>query len=295
MCNVWSLGRMLHLQGSSLAIDFVVLLRRLFTSEVHTRIDDHAAQSYTSASFNSTSNLCHCKKFAIASLVKLGHCTGCFHLPTPSTFAKVLSFQICTLHSFAHVPIVLRFHQTGYDSNPFGDAVFITMLKLLLVELVFLTAITGQYACTRDGTPSSIFGVLTISFSFLAVARLQNQLVMMPDFRGTARPKIALRHFVRGLDRWTVASEVADCVYDLIVGRSTGRTIIVKRRNERHTETETPIVRQMGNRKLLQCTMYCNEEYSHQITCSLYTGGNLVDTGSLELPQWNPPASWSLL
>ena len=29
-------------------------------------------------------------------------------------------------------------------------------------------------------------------------------------------------------------------------------------------------------------------------TCSLYTGGNLADTRSLELPPWNPPASWSL-
>ena len=44
----------------------------------------------------------------------------------------------------------------------------------------------------------------------------------------------------------------------------------------------------------LQCIAYCNKEHSHQNTCSLYTGGNLADTGSLELPPWNPPASWSL-
>ena len=44
----------------------------------------------------------------------------------------------------------------------------------------------------------------------------------------------------------------------------------------------------------LQRIVYCNKEHSHQITCSLYTGGNLADTRSLELPQWNPPASWSL-
>ena len=150
---------MLHLQGSSLATDFAILLCRLFTSDVHTRADDHAAQSYTSASFNSASNLCHCKKFAVASLARLGHCTGCFHLPMPSTFAQVLSFQIYTLHSFARVLIVLKFHQISYDGNPFGDAVFNTMLKLPLVDLVFLTAITGRYACTRDGTPTSIFGL----------------------------------------------------------------------------------------------------------------------------------------
>ena len=44
----------------------------------------------------------------------------------------------------------------------------------------------------------------------------------------------------------------------------------------------------------LQCIAYCNKEHSHQSICSLYTGGNLADAGSLELPQWNPPASWSL-
>ena len=45
---------------------------------------------------------------------------------------------------------------------------------------------------------------------------------------------------------------------------------------------------------LLQCTVYCNKEHSHQSTCSLYAGGNLADIGSLELPPWNPPVSWSL-
>ena len=60
---------------------------------------------------------------------------------------------------------------------------------------------------------------------------------MMPFSRGTTRPKIVLRHFARRLDRWTVAREAADCVYDLTVGRSTGRTIVAKRRNERHNET----------------------------------------------------------
>ena len=44
----------------------------------------------------------------------------------------------------------------------------------------------------------------------------------------------------------------------------------------------------------LQCIAYYNKEHSHQSTYSLYTGGNLADTRSLELPQWNPPASWSL-
>ena len=61
--------------------------------------------------------------------------------------------------------------------------------------------------------------------------------MMMPDFCGTTHPKIVLRHFARRLDRWTAAREVADCVHDLTMGRSMGRTIVAKQRNERHIET----------------------------------------------------------
>ena len=43
--------------------------------------------------------------------------------------------------------------------------------------------------------------VSTVSFTFLAVARLRNQLVMVPEFRGTTRPRLALRRFARRLDR----------------------------------------------------------------------------------------------
>ena len=43
--------------------------------------------------------------------------------------------------------------------------------------------------------------VSTVSFSFLAVAGLRNQLVMVPEFRGTTRPRLALRRFARRLDR----------------------------------------------------------------------------------------------
>ena len=132
----------------------------------HSYTDDHATQSYTSASFKSASNLCHCKKFAIASLAKLGHCTGCFHSLMFSTFAQVLSFQICTLHSFAYGPIVLQVHQTGFDGNPFGDAVFNTRLKLLPVDLVFLAAILVRYACTQDGTPACFLGYTPSSLAF---------------------------------------------------------------------------------------------------------------------------------
>ena len=68
---VGSLGRMLTLQGSSLTRNFAVFFRRCFTPEVHTRTDDHAAQSYSSASFKSASSLSHCKNSAVVSLTNL--------------------------------------------------------------------------------------------------------------------------------------------------------------------------------------------------------------------------------
>ena len=67
------------------------------------------------------------------------------------------------------------------------------------------------------------------------------------------------------------------------------RTIHVQHVKETRSQTRSS---QTGI--TLQCITYCNKEHSHQSTCSLYTGGNLADTGSLELPPWNPPASWSL-
>ena len=154
MCNVRSLGRMFHLATNS-----AVLLRRCFTPEVHTRTDEHATEFYTSAPLNSASNLCHCKNFGVASLAKLGRCTGCFHWSTLSTFAQVLSFQFYTLHSFAHVSIVQDSTKPAKMATLFGDAVFKMLLNLPPVEQIFLTAITGRYACTRDGTPSSNFGL----------------------------------------------------------------------------------------------------------------------------------------
>ena len=49
---------------------------------------------------------------------------------------------------------------------------------------------------------------------------------MVPDLCGTTHPKTDLRHFARRLDRWTVACEAADCVYDLTVGaRRVGRSL----------------------------------------------------------------------
>ena len=61
-----------------------------------------------------------------------------------------------------------------------------------------------------------------------------------------------------------------------------------------HVKGASSQTRNSQTGKTLQCIAHCTKEHSHQSTCSLYTGGNLADAGSLELPQWNPPASWSL-
>ena len=63
---------------------------------------------------------------------------------------------------------------------------------------------------------------------------------------------------------------------------------------ERHacsTQTQTRVQCQTGSyysAHVLQLGAFSS------ITCSLNTSGNLADTRSLELPQWNPLASWSL-
>ena len=60
-----------HFAGFFTDKKFAVLFRRCFTPKVHTCTDDHAAQSYSSASFKSASSSCHCKNSAIVSLIKL--------------------------------------------------------------------------------------------------------------------------------------------------------------------------------------------------------------------------------
>ena len=94
------------------------------------------------------------------------------------------------------------------------------------------------------------------------------------------------------------AREAASCKQSFFGKRSTDggdcceaaeRTIHVQHVNGARSQTRSS---QTGI--TLQCIAYCNKEHSHQSTCSLYTGGNLTDAGSLELPPWNPPASWSL-
>ena len=195
MCNVRSLGRMFHLATNS-----AVLLRRCFTPEVHTRTDEHATEFYTSAPLNSASNLCHCKNFGVASLAKLGRCTGCFHWSTLSTFAQVLSFQFYTLHSFAHVSIVQD------STKPAKMATLLGMLSSKCCS-IFRRLNRSSSQLSRGDTRAPVMvlrlrtSVSIVSFSFLAVAGLRNQLVMVPEFRGTTRPRLALRRFARRLDR----------------------------------------------------------------------------------------------
>ena len=90
------------------------------------------------------------------------------------------------------------------------------------------------------------------------------------------------------------AREAAGC-YDRLHGCSTNRKDHTRSGGtERHvcsTQTQTRVQSQTGSCysvHVLQLGAFSS------ITCLLYTGGNLADTGSLELPQWNPPASWSL-
>ena len=91
--------------------------------------------------------------------------------PTLSTFAQVLSFQIYTLHSFAHVPIV-------YDST--RPAMMTTLLGTpsSIRCLNFCLLIWSSSQLSRGDTRAPVmalclqFSVSTISFSFLAIARL---------------------------------------------------------------------------------------------------------------------------
>ena len=150
--------------------------RRCFTPEVHTRTDEHATQFYTSAPLNSTSNLCHCKNFGIASLAKLSRCTGCFHSSMLSTFAQVLFFQFYTLHSFAHVPIVLQIPPNRLRWQPFWGCCLQNATRIFRrLNRSSSQLSRGDTRAPSDGTPSSNPRSTTrSSFFFLAIAWLRN-------------------------------------------------------------------------------------------------------------------------
>ena len=94
------------------------------------------------------------------------------------------------------------------------------------------------------------------------------------------------------------AREAASCEQSFFGKRSTDGAIVCEAAERtihvQHVKETRSQTRSSQTGITLQCIAYCNKEHSHQSTCSLYTGGNLADTGSLELPPWNPPASWSL-
>ena len=78
------------------------------------------------------------------------------------------------------------------------------------------------------------------------------------------------------------------------VARQTGRSYAKQWEREtrvQHSDTDHST---MSDRKSLQCSHTATRSILNVSPVFLYTGGNLVDTGSLELPQWKPPASWSL-
>ena len=89
-----------------------------------------------------------------------------------STFTHGFSFQINTLRSSAHAPIVYISTKPAILATLFGDAVFDLLLELLPVDQVFLTAILVQYVCTQDGTLACFLRLHSFVARFLAVAWL---------------------------------------------------------------------------------------------------------------------------
>ena len=115
-CDDWSLGRILHSQGSPLAANLAVRSRRLFTSAAHTCTNFYAAQSTLPRRSKS-----HQTRFTSGCF---GYCNLIF------TNANVHS-----LHSGSLFPILnstllhtlsyrLRSHQIKHNGNSFWSAVF---------------------------------------------------------------------------------------------------------------------------------------------------------------------------
>ena len=107
----------------------------------------------------------------------------------------------------------------------------------------------------------------------------------------TAGPRFPFVHILVNRMRIIAAHEAAGYSTG---AQQTGKIVCKSGGMERHTcstQTRTSVQSQIGSCysvHVLQLGAFSS------ITYFLYTGGNLADTGSLELPQWNPPASWSL-
>ena len=138
-----------HSQGSSLVAMFAVSSHRLFTSAAHTRTTVHAAQFYTSASFNSASNLCHCKKCCCSFTCKLGHYTEFFQTPNVHNLHTGSLFSNSELHnpSTTFLSSTITPKQNSM-ATLFGLPSSMVAHGLPPNELVFLTAITVCHVYT---------------------------------------------------------------------------------------------------------------------------------------------------
>ena len=285
------------LQGSSLRRDFAVLFRRLFTSETHTHTDDHATQSYTSASFKSASNLCHCKKFCRCVTRKFGH------------YKQFSSLSLAQSSNLQLEPLFrARFHYT-HSFHYFDYTTRLALASLLCPPFKWLDMCLPPVVKSSSQQSWCDTRALRMVLRLVSLGYTPSSLAFWPllgsetSCRGcssyTAQPASQCLH--RSSVSWignVAARGAASYGQSFFWKRSTDggdrceaaeRTIHVWHVKGARSQTRNS---QIGI--LLQCTAYCDKEYSHQSTCSLYTGGNLADTGSLELPQWNPPASWSL-
>ena len=134
--------------------------------------------------FVSLQEICCCVTRKTWSLhwMFLHHSPMLLNLHTSSFLSNLHSTLLCTRScSFYNST------KPASMANPFGDAVFNTMLELLPVDLVFLAAILVRYACTQDGTPACFPRLHSFVARFLAIARLRNQLSWVLFVHSTTR------------------------------------------------------------------------------------------------------------
>ena len=294
---VGSLSRMLTLQGSLLTRNFAVFFRQCFTPEVRTRTDDHVAQSYSSALFKSTSSLSHCKNSAIASLVKFGRCRQF----SSSSLARSSTLQLEPLFrpSFHYTH---SFYYYDHTTQLGSVSLLCPPVKWLDMCLPPVAKSSSQQSWCNTRALRMVLRLVSLgytpsSLAFWPSLSFETSCHGCPSY--TAQPASQRLH--RSFVSWigdAAARGAASCEESFFWKRSMDggdrcevaeHTIHVQ-----HAKGARSQIRNSQTGILLQYTAYCNKEHSHQNTCSLYTGGNLADTGSLELPPWNPPASWSL-
>ena len=285
------------MQGSSLTRNFAVFFHRCFTPEVHTRTDDHATQSYSSALFKSASSLSHWKNSAVASLANL--VTAGNSLLRHSHNLPLFNSNHCfEQNSTTHTPFIAVTTPLDLDWLHF----LVHHLNGWTCVIRLLSNLPRNYPgaiCVHSGWYSGLFPLATLLRRSLSGCRSASKPVVVGALRTQHNPASQCLHrsSVSRIGNAALCG-AASCEQSFFWKHSMDggdrceaaeRTIHVQ-----HVKGARSQTRNSQTRITLQCIVYCNKEHSHQNTCSLYTGGNLADAGSLELPPWNPPASWSL-